>query len=109
MDTVVQLRNDDPKRISLAAVLAAWPSDSDGPITYSTAELIQAADEFDGVGARQRPELYEALRRLCADQRGVLSPDRLGNWLRDHKGVFADGRKLSRLGSSTRPKWTVEV
>jgi putative DNA primase/helicase len=99
-------RDEDPTRQKLAAMLGAWPEDREA---YTTAELIQWAEETSDGGALVRPEFAAAVRAVATDRRGRVTADALGKWLRDNKDRRGEGRKLTRRGTATRPLWHVET
>jgi hypothetical protein len=99
-------RDEDPTRQRIAAILGAWPTDQ---ADYTTAELIQRAEETAWGYNLARPEFAAAVRAVATDRRGRLTADALGKWLRDNKGRQIEGRKLIRRGTATRPRWRVET
>jgi putative DNA primase/helicase len=100
---------EDPDAVETAALIAAWPRGPRDLSDYKAAELVEAATERDGFGSLARPELYEAIATIATDKTSLLSADKLGNWLRDHRGQVSEGLKLVRRGTRTRPSWTVEA
>ncbi len=107
MDTMSDVRADDPSRQQLAAVLEAWPRDL---TSYTTGELVDAATEChsDGSGP-MNPAWLDAVKEVGRDRRGNIDAIQLGNWLRDHRDRMSGSRKLVRDGTPTRPRWKVAV
>lgn len=100
---------EDPDAMETAALIAAWPCGPHDLTDYRAAELIEAAKQTDELGSPVRPELYDAVAAIAADKARQLSADKLGNWLRDHRGQVSAGFKLVRTGTKTRPSWAVEA
>jgi putative DNA primase/helicase len=98
VDSMRTAGDDDPDVLKTEAVLAAWPTAGG---VYTAQGLIVAAGRSLG--------LHTALGAVAADRSGALSVDILGKWLRDHKNRVIGKRKLVRMGTATRPKWTVIV
>ena len=95
---------DNPGREQAAALFAAWPQ---GQTSYSTAELIEIAEQRGGSTDLLHPELLSALQPIGKDRRGSLDVGTLGTWLRDHKDTVIGTLKLTRHGTKTRPSWGV--
>jgi putative DNA primase/helicase len=102
VDSMAKLREDDPHRAKVAAVLDAWPTEL---TEYSTAELIAAATEGNDRGELKWPQFLEAIKAVGADRHGNPSAEALGKWLRDNKGAVFAGRKLTKSGTEKRPRW----
>jgi hypothetical protein len=103
IDPVESMReagDDDPDMLATAAMLDAWPA-GPGKNEYTSQALIAAG--------RKNPGLHAALAAVATDRQGAISAEMLGNWLRNHKNRVAGKRKLLRVGSATRPRWTVSV
>jgi putative DNA primase/helicase len=96
---------DNPVQEQIAALFQAWPQ---GQTTYSTAELLEVAQQrHPQTSDPLHPELLAALQPIAKDRRGSLDPTALGCWLRDHKDTVIGSLKLTRHGSRTRPLWGV--
>ena len=95
---------DNPGREQAAALFAAWPQ---GQTSYSTAELIEIAEQRGQSTDLLHPELLSALQPIGKDRRGSLDVGTLGTWLRDHKDTVIGTLKLTRHGTKTRPSWGV--
>jgi putative DNA primase/helicase len=105
MDTMIDIRGDDPSRQQLAAVLDAWPTEL---TSYSTAELIEAAMKCHDNGSGPiYPAWLEAMKDVARNRQGIFDPTILGIWLRNHRDRMSGKRKLTREGTPTRPQWKV--
>jgi putative DNA primase/helicase len=95
---------DNPGREQAGALFAAWPQ---GQTSYTTAELIEIAEQRGQSTDLLHPELLSALQPIGKDRRGSLDAGTLGIWLRDHKDTVIGTLKLTRHGTKTRPSWGV--
>jgi putative DNA primase/helicase len=110
VNTVSSGYADDDREAEAAALFAAWPRGTNDLTSYTSAQLIETAQEYDQQRQEPlRPELLEALRAVGRDRRGNLNPTTLGQWLRDRKDKVIGALKLKRKGTTTRPTWTVET
>ncbi len=105
-------RQEDPKRAKLWALLREWRNHFG--VAYATA--TKAANDaalrtFDGNPAH--PALREALLSVAAAKEknnftGNISVDRLGSYLRSHKGNVVNGHRLIRSSDRTNTSiWAV--
>jgi putative DNA primase/helicase len=108
VETMGTPRADDPDAAAFTTLLDAWPSGPGDQTSYSTAELVEAAQTMVG-GEPARPALLEALLTVTRNRRGLLDATTLGYWLREHKDAIAAGRKLVRVGSATHGRWAVKA
>lgn len=100
----IGLRAEDPARQTLAMVLEAFP---DGLASYSPRELLNEAEERDSWGEYVNPAWAEAAQAIARNRQGRLDTVVLGYWLRDHNGRIIGRRRLTRVGTETRPRWCV--
>jgi hypothetical protein len=110
VDTVANIRVEDPVRQARAAVFSAWAKELHLGIGYHTAELIKLSDEY-AWGQRTRPALWDALFAIAAPRSGHQTIDArlLGLWLRDNQGTIANGHKLTvDRSDASRPRWKLE-
>jgi putative DNA primase/helicase len=94
--TTQTAHQNDPNRQQAGALFEAWAR------VYG-AETEKRASEIAGT---TDPDLREALLDV-ADDRGQVSTQKLGYWLRDHADFIVDGHRLERRGSATRPSWCI--
>lgn len=95
--TTERIREQDPKRAALAAVLAQW-SAIIGTKRISAKELIDRATDFDdndcsGMRRFCHPEFREALLAVAGDA-GHINSRRLGIWLNANKQKIIDGLRI---------------
>lgn len=94
--TMAQVREADPRRLQLLAVMAHW-NEVIGDERVTVNEVIAAAVRSGG-------EFREALLAV-AGERGAIDGRRLGRWLGAHKGRIVDGRWIEagplRRGTGT--------
>jgi len=95
--TLAQLRSDDPRRASFAAVLAAWPYFLDRPMTCSTAELIGGGDR-----ARRRARRAAAPGVPRSPARGLRRPARDAQF-RTARSVAARQQECRRRRPQAHP------
>jgi putative DNA primase/helicase len=101
-----ELEREDPERIALGAVMAAWEAVlKDEP--RSVAEAIKAASGPEAAEQAFR----ETLLLVCKDRRsGDLDPYRLGSWLRKHADRLMDRKRFVRAGVLNHATlWKVET
>lgn len=119
LDTMKDIRDEDPERELLANLLRAWASDyglgagSDVPLTVivDRATKMQPGDGYDLTLEPAYPE-FNAAMRTAAGATGNARVDvtRFGYWCRTNKGRIVDGLRLmnkpsNRGGAAT---WWVE-
>jgi putative DNA primase/helicase len=110
-DTVKAIRNDDPQRTTLAAVLEAWATEIGVGQNYACtgAEIVDKVNAHDGeyVGTNYT---YPALRAaiMATAFRGKLDARGLGYWLRPRKAQIIDGRYLASGTIGHNAAWYVE-
>jgi putative DNA primase/helicase len=102
--SVSDLRAEDPERQILALALECFP---DVLTSYSTQDLVAEAEAKDSYDQPTNPVWLEVVSAISRNRLGKLDPNRLGVWLRDHRGRVVNDRKLERTGTDTRPRWTV--
>lgn len=91
---------DDPNKAELSQVLHAWHA-SFGKEPLLVREVLGSFDMSD--------DLREALTAAASDK-GVISPVRLGYWLKRHAGRIVGGLRLvpGRGGKASAARWAVE-
>ena len=104
-------RAEDPIRQHRAAIFSAWQSElglqADGLLAR---DLINAINETDFAGGFRHRSLREALLAVAKDRNSsVVSPDRLGRWLRSAKNTRVGKLKLTVGGAdAARPRWCLQ-
>ncbi len=99
VETMLALRQSDPERESLLAVMAGW-RDLFGADRITVASVIRKAGETgDSMfgSALAQPEFRAALLTV-AGRAGVVDNKRLGMWLRAHEGRPLDGSRFIAVG-----------
>jgi putative DNA primase/helicase len=110
VDTVANVRVQDPIRQARAAVFSAWAAELQLGIGYQTGELIRLVEQYSGT-VRAHPALWDALFAVAASRSGhqMIDPRLLGLWLRDNLDTIAAGHKLTADRSDTsRPRWKLD-
>jgi putative DNA primase/helicase len=100
-ESLADLAKEDPERIELVRVIAAWASVffDEG---YTAAEAIDRANSSEPFKA--------VLQEVCRDRDGSLNSRRLGSWLRKHADRIADGKRFVRAGEKDHTLlWKVEA
>jgi hypothetical protein len=98
-DTVTKVRDNDPQRDLLMAVIMQWRA-AKLPLNvkYTVQELIAEA-----IGV---PSFYGALLAVAAGRGGVVDNARLGRWLKKVEGRMVDKWSLVQDGRTNGyPKW----
>jgi hypothetical protein len=96
--TAERVREQDPKRAALAAVLAQWNAVIETK-RVSAKELIDRATAVDdengysGIRRFSHPEFRETLMTIAGDA-GNISSRRLGIWLNANKQKIVDGMRI---------------
>lgn len=110
MDTVANIRVEDPIRQARAAVFSAWAKELQPEIGYQTKELIKAA-EFCAGTERAHPALWDALFAIASPRTGyqTIDANTLGRWLRDNLDTISAGHKLTvDRSDAARPRWKLQ-
>jgi hypothetical protein len=91
-NTIAAIRENDPGREGLAAVVMQWSTKLDPKAAYTVQQVIQrAVDVTDFRGA---------LLAVAADRSGnFISSDRLGRWLKRVEGRITNGFRLLNDGT----------
>jgi hypothetical protein len=90
-DTVAAMRENDPGREGLAAVVAQWNDNLTLNQAYTVAEIIRRAINVT--------DFHNALLAVAADRGGkFVANDRLGRWLKRVQGKIINGLKLLNYG-----------
>lgn len=113
LETRQRIERDDPVKVALGSVLAAWWALSQTwPSDKSKTKTAQA---LAGEASLQRQSDFNlALLEVAADRRDPDKVDarRLGVWLRRFQGRVVDGLRIVRAGDDTHGKvalWSVEA
>ncbi len=101
VETMAAMRQSDPERESLRAVMVGWRA-AIGPDRTTVAQVIRKAAEtkdamFGSTGELVFPEFHAALLTV-AGRSGVVDNKRLGRWLRGYDGRLCDGSKFVAVG-----------
>jgi putative DNA primase/helicase len=92
-ETVAKVREDDPKRAALLAVLIQWREAIGVNMVRTVGEIINVAITY--------PEFLAALLTVASNRSAtVVSNDRLGRWLKQNEGKIAAGLSLVRAGNT---------
>lgn len=89
---------DNTDNEGLAALLKQWRS-MYGDEAILVRELIE--------DAQTKPKLMEILMELPITDRGVISPHKLGHYLKEHRGVRVNGLRIEDGKRSERKSWRV--
>lgn len=87
-------REDDPARVALQALLAAWHAQF-GSRPQAVRDVIGRAIDRAAAGDF---ELRDAIAEVAGDRSGELSARRLGQYLQAHAGRIASGLRFERGG-----------
>lgn len=103
-ESMRQLRQGDPQRAELLAVLTQWYA-LFGERPVMVREVIEAAF----VRIVSNPDFQNSLLAVAEAKRGGVSSDRLGRWLARNEGAIGNSLRLKRVGISslTVPLWKV--
>jgi putative DNA primase/helicase len=92
-ETVAKVREDDPKRAALLAVLIQWRKAIGVNVARTVREIINIAVTY--------PDFLAALLIIASNKSAtVVSNDRLGRWLKQNEGKIAAGLSLVRAGNT---------
>lgn len=116
--TLKNLEKEDPDRIELQRVIAAWEGVFKVPI--GDKDFGRTARDAIDIALRGKDSppgiddaaaaLYLVLREICKDRDGSLNVKRLGHWLRMHSDRLVDGKRFVRAGEKAHTLlWKVEV
>jgi hypothetical protein len=99
VDTVQGVRDNDPERSALEAVLIQWKLNFKAHTRVTVKELIDR-----GILV---PEFHAALLIVAATRNGLfVSPERLGRWLKSVQGKIVNNLKVMKAGSQHgQPLW----
>ena len=90
-------RKEDPVLTAIREFFTLWPIYLRLDWPYTTASIVRAAEEdVQRPSNFNEPDLKNFLLKVAAE-RGrptVISPERLGRWLRQVSGRVVDGRRL---------------
>jgi putative DNA primase/helicase len=89
-ETVAKVRENDPGREALRAVVMQWEQNLTVGQTYTVQQVIDRAF-IDA-------NFHAALLNVAASRSGLLSNDRLGRWLRKVQGKIMNGFSLLQDG-----------
>lgn len=107
VETMEKVREIDPKRDALLAVLHAWRSVLNAQ-RVRTQDIIETATRQDkDQSGFVHKDFREALLRVAGDG-GVISSRRLGIWIAHNEARVVDGMRIMRVGvRSGAPTWQV--
>jgi putative DNA primase/helicase len=92
-ETVARVREDDPKRAALLAVLIQWREVIGFNVARTVREIINIAVNY--------PDFLAALLTIASNRSAtVVTNDRLGRWLAQNEGKIAAGLSLVRAGNT---------
>ena len=92
-ETVAKVREDDPNRTGLLAVLAQWREAIGSNGVRTVREIINVAITH--------PDFMAALLTVASSKSAtVISNDRLGRWLKQNEGKVAAGLSIVRAGNT---------
>ena len=100
-ETVAGIRENDPYRAALVAVIMQWQANLQLGVTYSVQNVIERAINV--------PSFYTALMNVAASRTGqTVSNDRLGRWLKQVQGKMVGNLMLQSPGKSAGyPLWSL--
>ena len=90
-------RKDDPVLTAIREFFTLWPIYLRLDWPYTTASIVRSAEEdAQRPGNFNEPDLKNFLLKVAAERArpSVISPERLGRWLRQVSGRVVDGRRL---------------
>jgi putative DNA primase/helicase len=100
-DTIVRVRDNDPARERLRAVLTQWADVLGVGERYGVQHVIDRA--------LNDSDFQAALVTVAQSRGGIISNDRLGRWLSKIEGKIVNGFSFSKDGiKSGRQMWKLE-
>jgi putative DNA primase/helicase len=109
VDTMTKARAADPVRQDRGRAFAAWRDELGVDRGYTTAEIIDHAEERHSYdGSRTRPVIHAVLIEVAQKHAapGQIEPRRLGRWLTKQENTIAAGLKLTvDRGDIQRPRY----
>lgn len=93
----------DPDADALKELVTAWYATFGSTPTTLRAALEAAAD----LNARSKPELFEAIRELPVEERGVINRTKLGWLLKKNANRIVGGFEFQRSEADGRTAWRV--
>jgi len=92
-DTVVKVREDDPKLATLLTVLVQWQQALGTTAAYTIREVINAAISHS--------DFHNALLAVAANRGSniIVSNERLGRWLKQNEGKIVNRLSIIRAGN----------
>jgi hypothetical protein len=116
-DSIKTIRENDPLRMLLAAVLIQWEKALGTDSSFTVQQIIDKATTLAAgqlaiagkMAIPADPDFYHALIPVAASEKGTgLSNQRLGQWLSRNNGKIVGKFKLARGGVKTGyPLWQV--
>ena len=91
-DTIDKVRNSDPQRDDLNAVVMQWQTNLGLDQAFTVQEIIRRAVNVI--------EFHAALLNVAAGRSGHVSNDRLGRWFKKVQGKIVNGLAIKESGSS---------
>jgi putative DNA primase/helicase len=110
VNTAATIQADDPDRAQRAAIFTAWTSVLELKTGYSTSEVIEAAERYNGQNY-ENPALRAALLDVAKSKTSDrIDPKRLGWWLRNACKVVVGNMKLTKDASKGDEvlRWSME-
>jgi putative DNA primase/helicase len=107
VETMEEIRGDDPELTALRAVATAWCDAFPGGQSVTVADVVKTAVEQQGggFGGEAREFVNEDLREALMTVAGrgpSISGRELGRWLGNTKGRIVDGMHFERMGERRR-------
>ena len=90
-NTTIRVQREDPRRTSLATVLAQWKQHLVVRQPYTVQQVINHTINVN--------DFHVALLNVAASRSGTVSNDRLGRWFKRNEGRVVDGLMLKQAGS----------
>ena len=107
VETMEEIRGDDPELTALRAVATAWCDAFPGGQSVTVADVVKTAVEQQGggFGGEAREFVNEDLREALMTVAGrgpSISGRELGRWLGNTKGRIVDGMHFECMGERRR-------
>jgi hypothetical protein len=101
-ETLIEIRNNDPHRDALVAVIMQWNEYLDLGVKYTVKEIIERAVNV--------PTFHTALMNVAAARAGgIVSNVALGRWLKRIQGKIVNGLALLQDGNTLGyPRWKLQ-
>jgi putative DNA primase/helicase len=103
--TMETARQDSPEQAERTEIFQAWEEEIGRDVELSTQQIIARAAYDPGVFQDDQREALRTALLTVAGQRGEISPDRLGKWLRDNRGQVVGDCRLERSACMRRGQY----